>query len=54
MKPIRTAVDRGALSIRGMDRTVRVAWTLCDLAGRTVPDTEDVTRALSFRQGGAH
>ena len=54
MKPLRTAVDRGALSIRGLDRTVRVAWTLCDLAGRTAPDIDDVTRALSFRQAGAH
>ncbi|MDY6999130.1 MAG: YifB family Mg chelatase-like AAA ATPase [Actinomycetota bacterium] len=53
MAPLRTAVDRGALSIRGVDRTVRVAWTLCDLAGRTAPDVEDVAKALSFRQAGA-
>ena len=52
MKPLRTAVDHGALSIRGMDRTVRVAWTLSDLAGRTAPNTEDVMTAMSFRQGG--
>ncbi|MBB2990002.1 magnesium chelatase family protein [Mycolicibacterium iranicum] len=51
MKPLRTAVDRGALSIRGMDRTVRVAWTLCDLAGRTAPNKDDVAIAMSFRQG---
>jgi len=54
MKPLRTAVDRGAVSIRGMDRTVRVAWTLCDLAGRTSPSKEDVMTAMSFRQGGTH
>ena len=53
MKPLRTAVDRGSLSIRGMDRTVRVAWTLCDLAGRTSPDKDDVATAMSFRQTGA-
>ncbi|WP_370500944.1 YifB family Mg chelatase-like AAA ATPase [Mycolicibacterium sp. jd] len=52
MKPLRTAVDRGAISIRGMDRTLRVAWTLCDLAGRTSPNREDVAKAMSFRQGG--
>ncbi|QZY48254.1 MULTISPECIES: YifB family Mg chelatase-like AAA ATPase [Mycolicibacterium] len=52
MKPLRTAVDRGAISIRGMDRTMRVAWTLCDLAGRTSPNREDVAKAMSFRQGG--
>ncbi|MBX7430780.1 YifB family Mg chelatase-like AAA ATPase [Mycobacterium sp. Y57] len=52
--PLRTAVDRGALSIRGMDRTVRVAWTLGDLAGRSSPNKEDVMRALAFRQAGMH
>ncbi|HEX2213906.1 MAG TPA: hypothetical protein VHH12_10755, partial [Mycobacterium sp.] len=43
---------RGALSARGLDRTLRVAWSLCDLAGRTAPELEDVTAALSYRQGG--
>lgn len=52
MKPLRTAVDRGALSIRGMDRTLRVAWTLCDLAGGVSPTREQVTRALAYRQAG--
>ncbi|BBY79174.1 YifB family Mg chelatase-like AAA ATPase [Mycolicibacterium pulveris] len=52
MKPLYGAVDRGQLSARGMDRTLRVAWSLCDLAGRTSPDLEDVTAALSFRQCG--
>lgn len=50
MKPLRTAVDRGSLSIRGMDRTVRVAWTVSDLAGRTSPNKADVATAMSFRQ----
>ncbi|HEX2284124.1 MAG TPA: YifB family Mg chelatase-like AAA ATPase [Mycobacterium sp.] len=52
MAPLRTALDRGLISVRGVDRTLRVAWTLCDLAGRTSPVLEDVTVALSFRQGG--
>jgi magnesium chelatase family protein len=52
MKPLRTAVDRGAVSIRGMDRTIRVAWTLCDLAGRTSPSKDDVMTAMSFREVG--
>jgi magnesium chelatase family protein len=51
LAPLRTALDRGALSARGMDRTLRVAWTLCDLGGRTSPAVEDVTTALSFRPG---
>ena len=50
-QPLRAALDRGQLSIRGMDRTLRVAWTLADLAGRTSPGLEQVGTALSFRQG---
>jgi magnesium chelatase family protein len=52
MAPLRTALDRGLLSIRGVDRSLRVAWTLADLAGRTSPGLEEVTAALSFRQAG--
>ena len=52
MEPLKTALDRGVLSIRGVDRTLRVAWTLADLAGRTSPGLDDVTTALSFRQAG--
>ncbi|ORB32550.1 YifB family Mg chelatase-like AAA ATPase [Mycolicibacterium parafortuitum] len=52
MKPLRTAVDRGRLSIRGRDRTLRVAWSLCDLAGRVAPTKEDVATAMSFRGVG--
>jgi magnesium chelatase family protein len=52
MAPLRDALDRGQLSIRGMDRTLRVAWTLSDLAGRSSPALDDVNTALSFRQGG--
>jgi magnesium chelatase family protein len=53
MEPLRTALDRGLLSIRGVDRTIRVAWTLTDLAGRTSPGLDEVASALSFRQPGA-
>ncbi|SRX95900.1 hypothetical protein MSP7336_04173 [Mycobacterium shimoidei] len=52
MQPLRTALDRGLLSIRGLDRTLRVAWTLADLAGRTSPGLDEVATALSFRQAG--
>jgi magnesium chelatase family protein len=52
MAPLRSSLDSGQLSIRGVDRTLRVAWSLADLAGRTSPDIEDVCTALSFRQGG--
>ena len=52
MAPLRTALDRGLLSIRGANRTLRVAWTLSDLAGRTSPGLAEVAAALSFRQAG--
>lgn len=51
MTPLKTALERGLLSIRGADRSMRVAWTLCDLAGRGSPNRDDVSVALSFRQG---
>ncbi len=53
MVPLRTALDRGLLSIRGLDRCLRVAWTLADLAGHPAPGLDDVTAALSFRRTGA-
>ena len=43
------ALERGALSVRGFDRVLRVAWTLCDLAGRTVPGPDEVAEALGMR-----
>lgn len=39
----------GAVTARGADRCLRVAWTLCDLAGRDRPDSDDVAAALEFR-----
>jgi magnesium chelatase family protein len=43
------ALERGALSVRGFDRVLRVAWTLADLAGRGVPGTDEVAEALGMR-----
>jgi magnesium chelatase family protein len=43
------ALERGALSVRGFDRVLRVAWTVADLAGHTVPDPDDVAEALGMR-----
>jgi len=49
MDPLRKALDRGVLSIRGVDRTLRVAWSLADLAGLTQPGIEEVKTAMGFR-----
>ena len=43
------ALERGVLSARGFDRVLRVAWTLADLAGRTVPGPDEVAEALGMR-----
>ncbi|UOY01537.1 YifB family Mg chelatase-like AAA ATPase [Blastococcus sp. PRF04-17] len=43
------ALERGALSARGFDRVLRVAWTLADLAGRTSPGADEVAEALGMR-----
>jgi magnesium chelatase family protein len=53
MDPLRRALDKGLLSIRGVDRLMRVAWTISDLAGRDRPCVDDVTTAMGFRQTGA-
>jgi len=43
------ALDCGWLSARGYDRLLKVAWTLADLAGRTMPDRADVDEAIGLR-----
>lgn len=43
------ALDRGAMSMRGYDRCLRLAWTSADLAGRTSPTLEDVSMAIYLR-----
>jgi magnesium chelatase family protein len=43
------ALEQGALSVRGFDRVLRVAWTLADLAGRTMPGDDEIAEALGMR-----
>jgi magnesium chelatase family protein len=46
---VERALERGAISVRGFDRVLRVAWTMSDLAGRTVPGADEVAEALGMR-----
>jgi len=46
------ALDRGLLSLRGVDRVLRVAWTLADLAGRTAPGRAEIGAGLLLRTRG--
>ena len=43
------AAEQGGLSLRGVDRVLRIAWTLADLADRIVPGREQVATALGLR-----
>ncbi len=41
----------GRLSARGLDRVVRVAWTLADLTGQDRPTTDVLNQALALWEG---
>ncbi len=44
------ALERGGITMRGYDRVLRLAWTLCDLDGGLRPDPDHVGRALYLRK----
>ncbi|MFK0070226.1 YifB family Mg chelatase-like AAA ATPase [Streptomyces sp. NPDC091046] len=44
-------LERGVLTARGLDRVLRVAWTVADLVGHDRPDAQDVALALQLRTG---
>jgi magnesium chelatase family protein len=54
MHPAEHDMERGMLTARGLDRVLRVAWTLADLAGRPRPELTDVRAALHLRTGVPH
>ncbi len=43
------ALDQGALTLRGADRVLRVAWTLADLAAADRPTGAEIGQALLLR-----
>lgn len=45
------ALERGALTMRGYDRVMRVAWTIADLEGAGRPTADHLGRALYLRKG---
>ncbi|MCX4236750.1 YifB family Mg chelatase-like AAA ATPase [Streptomyces ortus] len=51
MEDAERCLERGVLTARGLDRVLRVAWTVADLAGRDRPGVADVTLALQLRTG---
>ncbi|MEU3755201.1 YifB family Mg chelatase-like AAA ATPase [Streptomyces olivoreticuli] len=51
LKEAERDMECGLLTARGLDRVLRVAWTVADLAGHDRPDAEDVAQALYLRTG---
>jgi len=51
--PLERAMDLGEISARGVDRVIRVAWTLADLAGVARPTVDETSYALGLWLGVA-
>ncbi|SEG54473.1 magnesium chelatase family protein [Nonomuraea solani] len=51
MQPMTSCLDSGTLTARGLDRVIRVAWTLADLADKDSPEQDETNAALSFWLG---
>lgn len=44
------ALERGGLTMRGYDRVLKLAWTICDLEGADRPTADHLGRALYLRK----
>jgi magnesium chelatase family protein len=51
LQTVDEAVDRGRLSARGVDKVLRLAWSVADLAGRDKPGRDELAIALAMRRG---
>jgi magnesium chelatase family protein len=51
LAPLERAMDLGQISARGVDRVIRVAWTLADLAGIARPTISETSYALGLWLG---
>ena len=51
LAPLERAMDRGQISARGVDRVIRVAWTLADIAGLGGPTASETSYALGLWLG---
>lgn len=50
-KSLDRALERGALTLRGYDRVLRLAWTMADLAELENPGIDEIGRALHLKRG---
>ncbi len=51
MAPLHRGLDVGTLSARGLDRVLRISWTLADLAGEDRPGRTETSAALALWLG---
>jgi magnesium chelatase family protein len=51
LAPLHRGLDLGLMSARALDRILRVAWTLGDLAGKDQPEDADISMALAMWMG---
>jgi magnesium chelatase family protein len=51
LRPLERALELGEISARGVDRVIRVAWTLADLAGVDRPTVDQSSYALGLWLG---
>ena len=51
LAPLERAMDLGEVSARGVDKVIRVAWTLADLAGVARPTVDETSYALGLWLG---
>jgi magnesium chelatase family protein len=51
LQPLERAIELGEISARGVDRVLRVSWTLADLAGKPRPGPDETCYALGLWLG---
>ena len=44
-------LDKERISARGFHKVLRLAWSLADSAGNSIPNKDDVVSAYEFREG---
>jgi magnesium chelatase family protein len=54
LEPLQRAMDLGQISARGVDRIIRLSWTLADLAGAARPGAAQISYALGLWLGLGH
>ena len=54
LRPLERAMDLGEISARGVDRVIRLSWTIADLGGVSRPTVAEISYALGMWLGVTH